>query len=78
MQERERAAVSKKRMVDRNAQLKAHETRRSELRAQKLLEIDFIEKREKERKAQAIVEVSALFVRLLYARLRCVGLLSPL
>ena len=53
-------------MIDRNAQLKAHETRRSELRAQKLLEIDFIEKREKDRKAQAIVEVSALFVRLFY------------
>jgi len=56
VKERERAASSKKRMIDRNAQLKAHETRRSELRAQKLLEIDFIEKREKDRKAQAIVE----------------------
>jgi len=56
VKERERAALAKKRMIDRNMQLKAHEDKRSELRAQKLVEIDFVEKREKERKEQAKIE----------------------
>ena len=57
MQERERVAQSKKRMHDRNAQLKAHEDHLAELRGEKLKQIAMVEERERKAKQQARLDV---------------------